>query len=57
MGGLVLREQKAGFGCLDGELVAGLAVFGGLQLVGVEGIFAFLRFEPILFAELQGAQA
>jgi hypothetical protein len=57
LGGLVLREQKAGFGCLDGELVAGLAVFGGLQLVGVEGIFAFLRFEPILFAELQGAQA
>ncbi len=51
----MLSEQKPDFGGLDGELVAGLAVFGGLKLVGMKRIFAFLRFEPILFAELQGA--
>jgi hypothetical protein len=56
LGNFALSEGEAAFGFQNGVMVAEFAVFEGLDFVGVDLVFASLRFEPILLAEAQAAE-
>ena len=47
-------EQKTGFFLLNDQFGLQFAVFGGLDFEGLEFVFALLRFEPNLLAEVEG---